>query len=59
MSSSAQSRREVRTRYRSVQLEDILRCPTPNPPVNKPDLSTRETGEFAGDNAGFGLNPGG
>jgi len=27
-------------------------------PVNKRDLSTGETGEFAGENAGFGPNPG-
>ncbi len=30
----------------------------PNPPVNKRYLSTRETGEFAGENVGFGLNHG-
>ena len=27
--------------------------------VNKRFLSTGETGEFAGENVGFGLNPGG
>ena len=27
--------------------------------VNKRDLSTGETGEFASENVGFGLNPGG
>ena len=42
----------------AFQLEEILRWPRLNPPVNKRDLSTRETGEFAGENVGFGLNPG-
>src|ERR1035437_6136293 len=32
--------------------------PKLNPPVNKRFLSTGETGEFASENVGFGLNPG-
>jgi hypothetical protein len=32
--------------------------PTLNGAVNKRDLSTRETGEFADEKVGFGLNPG-
>jgi hypothetical protein len=32
--------------------------PRLNPPVNKRDLSTGETGEFASEDVGFGRNPG-
>jgi len=34
-------------------------APSLNPPVNKPDLSTGENGEFEGETVASGLNPGG
>jgi hypothetical protein len=42
----------------SPSLKYALRSTNSNPLVNKTNLSTRETREFAGENMGFGLNPG-
>ena len=36
----------------------ITGIPALDKAVNKPDLTTRDTGEFASENVGFGLNPG-